>query len=531
MAFATTAAILALVPWTVHAWPSQDGPNHLAVTHILAHYADAGSPFPKYFDVERGLKPSTATYTLLALLSRSLSLPTAEKLLVSVAIILAPVSLLFLLQRSVPRRRANALLALPFAIGWALAMGFLSFVLAMAFGVLTLSLGWAQGPVRRAGWWGPVLAAATLSLSLWFHPVAAVEAGLALLLLEGRNLGRPSEWPRLVLVVSPAALLLALSYAGAHAAPPTSGPPPQTHFADPLSLVGGVFEYHLAYTPWELVPRAIAVAVLVRFAWSGMRTFSPLGATAEGALTRVVLCFLALYCVTPLVLGGWFYASTRFLLFASLLLPAAAEIPPRTGRRLLAIAPALTAAVLVVQWPDLRASSVEMRDVVDVGASLPRGAKIVPMDFMARLMGPQPLAHAWAGLVVERDAVASQIFAAGKPGMGGESFRTLSFRSGVLDEATGILPWSTSEGWNDVVRKCSTTPLIAWLQSGKLGCEAILAERKATLDAVLDRYDYILMLDPPDYARALVASRTSFVDRRGAAWLFRVTTATGAPPP
>ena len=69
-------------------------------------------------------------------------LQTAEKLLVSVAIVLIPSSLLLLVRRALPRRSVNVLLALPFAVGWAFAMGFLSFLLALGLGLLTLALAW-----------------------------------------------------------------------------------------------------------------------------------------------------------------------------------------------------------------------------------------------------------------------------------------------------------------------------------------------------------------------------------------------------
>jgi hypothetical protein len=523
--FCVTVAVLALVPWTVHHWPSQDGPNHLAVAHILMHHGDPGSPFPRYLDVETGFRPSTATYELLALLGRAMPLDSAEKVLVGLAIAMLPVSLLLLVRRALPGRAVNVLLALPFAVGWAVAMGFLSFLLGMGLGILTWALGWeppGETAPARAIRLRHVLAAVTLFLSVCFHPVAALITGLGLLLLEWRTLRSPREWPRLLVVVAPAALFLVASYFTAPPASQSPAAPAETHFADPLALVGGLFETQLAYTPLELVPRLVALVLLVRFAYRGIRAWSPRGATAEGAVARVVLVFLLLYAVTPSAFQGWFYSSTRFLLFTTLLLPAVAEIPARVGGRLIVLAPALTAAVLAVQWPNLRNTSREMQDILDVGASLPRGARLVPMDFSARLLGPQPLAHAWAELVIERDAIAPQLFAAGKPRMGGEHFRTLSFRPGVLDEATGSLPWSTYEGWYDVVRKCSSGAVLAWFVAAPGDCHALLAERKATLDAVLDRYDYVLMLEPPDYARSLLASRIELVEQRGAAFLYRV---------
>jgi hypothetical protein len=286
----------------------------------------------------------------------------------------------------------------------------------MGFGVLTLALAWdvpGANEVARPPGGRHAVAAVTLFVSVWFHPVAAMITGVALLLLEWRSLGRPVAWLRTLVVAVPAAVFLVASYVAARPAAQSSATPTETHFADPLALVGGIFECQLAYSPLELLPRLAALALLVRFAYRGIRTHSPLGATAEGAVARVVLVFILLYGVTPSALHGWFYSSTRFLLFASLLLPAVAEIPARIGRQLIVLAPALTAIVLAVQWPDLRSTSQKMQDILDVGAALPRGARVVPMDFTVRLLGPQPLAHAWAELVVERDAIASQLFAAG----------------------------------------------------------------------------------------------------------------------
>ena len=368
-----------------------------------------------------------------------------------------------------------------------------------------------------------MLAAVAFFVCVWFHPVGAMITGLGLLLLEWQSLRRPSEWLRILLVTGPAALFLVGSYLAAHPAPQSSAAPTETYFADPLTLVGGLFEFHLAYTPLELAPRLVALVLLVRFAYRGMRAFSPLGSTAEGAVARVVLGFMLLYCVMPSALWGWFFSSTRFLLYASLLLPALAEIPARIGRRLILVGPVLAAAVLIAQWPNLWSTSRQMQDILDVGASLPRGAKLVPMDFTARLLGPQPLGHSWAQLVVEREVVASQLFAAGKPRMGGERFRTLTFHPGLLDIATGKLPWSTYETWYDIARECSPpgSPL-HWFVSAGGPCEGQIAERKVTLEAVIDRYEYVLMLDPPQYARDLIAPHLKLLGRVGSAWLYAV---------
>ncbi|MGH7297042.1 MAG: hypothetical protein ACRELB_19045, partial [Polyangiaceae bacterium] len=116
---AATVTTIALVPWSVKHWPSQDGPNHLAVAHVLETYGERGSPFPQYLSVETGLRPSTALYTILSFAGRLVSLETAEKCLVSSALAALPLSVFFFSRRAVPHRAANVFMLMPFVLGWA----------------------------------------------------------------------------------------------------------------------------------------------------------------------------------------------------------------------------------------------------------------------------------------------------------------------------------------------------------------------------------------------------------------------------
>jgi hypothetical protein len=199
---------------------------------------------------------------------------------------------------------------------------------------------------------------------------------------------------------------------------------------------------------------------------------------------------------------------------------------------LLVLGPALAGAVLAIQWPFIHRASLQMQDVVDVGASLPRGAKLLPMDFNGNVLGPQPTIDAWAALVVEHDAVASQIFAAGRPGMGGERFRALTFRPGVIDTATGTLPWSGFEMWSDVWRACADPrSAVRWFVHVDVNCADSLAARRRTTEEVIDRYDYVLMLGPAEDGQELLASHLRLVRHIGSAWMYAVAPASAAPPP
>jgi hypothetical protein len=530
LVFAPAVLALALVPWTVGHWPSQDGPNHLAVAHVLATYADPGSPFPRYCSLQTGFRPSTALYEVLSFASRFVPLQTAEKCAVSLALVLLPVSVLLFAWRTIPGRAVNVLLSLPLVLGFAFAMGFLSFQLAMAFGVFALALGWEPRPSDGARLtWRHGLASLAYFLCVWWHPVVALMTGLVLLLLEWRSLLTWTAWRRVLVVVGPAAVFLVGAYVAADPAPRSSVDSQGTYFSDPVSVVGAAFEYGIGYTPFELVPRIAALLLMFRYAYRAMRASPPLRAGAEAAVGRAVLALLGLYCVLPGTLAGWNYCSARFLLYGWLLLPVAADFPARMGRRLLVLGPMLAGAALAIQWPFIHRASRQMDDVVDVGASLPRGAKLLPMDFNVGVLGPQPTIDAWGVLVVEHDAVASQIFAAGRPRMGGERFRTLTFRPGVLDEEAGTLPWSGFEMWSDVWRACADprSPL-RWFVHVDVNCDDSLAARKKALEEVIDRYDYVLMLAPPAYGQELIASRLRLVSHVGSAWMYSVAHA-GSP--
>lgn len=533
VAFVATAMAFAAVPWTVGPWPSQDGPNHLAVAHILRTYGDPGSPFPRYWDVQAGFRPSTALYSVLSLASRFLSEGTLEKCTVSFALAALPLALLLLARRAVPDRAANVLLSFPLLLGFSFAMGFLSFQVALAFGILALALGWEPRVTPADGGrlgWRHALASASYFLCVWWHPVVALMTGMVLLLLEWKALRRWTAWRRILVMVAPGAAFLVAAYLLAGASPGSSADAGDTHFSDPVSVLGAAFEYSIGYTPLEVLPRVAAVAWMLRYVGTSVRANPPQRQGAEAAVGRVVLALLLLYCLLPGTLAGWHYCSARFLLYAWLLLPLGAQFPPHVARRLPAIGPVLAALVLAIQWPFLRAASRQIQDAIDAGSTLPRGATIVPADFNVSPLGPQPTIDAWGYLVLEHDAVTSQVFASGRPRMGGERFRTLTFHPGVLDVATGALPWSGFEMWSDVWRPCAPPGSPArWFVHTDGTCADAVVARQQALAAVLDRYDYVLMLHPSEHEQELFASGLRLLRHVGAAWMYAVPHGMPAP--
>jgi hypothetical protein len=522
--FAASLLALASLPWTVRYWPSQDGPNHLAIAHVIASYADPGSPFPQYLSVKHGFRPSAALDVIFSYASRFTSLETAEKWAVSATIVLLPLSLLVLARRVIPRRAPNVFLALPFVVGWPLVIGFLSFEIALALGVFVLALAWEapSEPHAPGSSWRTTLASVLYFLSVWFHPAAAFLTGLVFLLLEWRNVLRWREWPRMLAIAGPGAMFVVGTYLTAHSSEPLAVEG-QTFFSDPLSVLGAAFEYNIGFTPLELGPRIAALSLLLPCTYRAVRANPLLGSSREAAVGRIVVALLAAYFVAPGTWAGWAYAAARFLVYGQLLLPLAAEVWPSVARRLLVVGPALAGVTMAIQWPFIHGASARTQDVIEVGASLPHGAKLIPADFNASVLGPQTNGDSWAHLVVSRDAVASQLFAAGRPRMGGERFRMVSFNPGVLDVEAGALPWSDFEMWNDIGRACAPHGAPQnWFVHWDGDCGRHLADRKGKLEKVVDRYDYLLMLDPPGCCQDLLPSKLRLVSHVGSAWLYAI---------
>jgi hypothetical protein len=324
-------------------------------------------------------------------------------------------------------------------------------------------------------------------------------------------------------VTGPAAAFVVATYFTADVSSPPILVELKTVYSDPVSILGAVFEYNTGFTPLELGPRIAALSLLLLCAYRAVRAHPPHRSDREAAIGRVVVVLLALYFATPGTWGGWAYSAARFLVYGTLLLPVAAEFRPSAERRLHVLGPALAGLTLAIQWPFIHRASERTQDVVEVGPSLPRGAKLIPIDFNASVLGPQTNGDSWAQLVVSRDAVASQLFAAGRPRMGGERFRTVSFRPGTLDVESGTLPWSDFEMWNDVGRSCAApgSP-VRWFVHLYGECRQNLVDRMRKLEKVVDRYDYVLMLDPTEYERTFLPSELRLVDRAGSAWLYAI---------
>jgi hypothetical protein len=519
--FLSVVFVLSLLPWMVDNWPTQDGPSHLAAAHIFMRYGDPQTPYARYLTLEGGgLRPSTLYYGALSLLGGDGGLRSAEKWLVSLTIAALPLSVALFVGRLVPTRTDMAFLVLPLVTGWALAMGFVPFLLALSCSYCALALGWAGpgGEENRIRPLQTTAASIAFLLCALLHPVVAVFTGVAFLLLYGPRLQHTRTWVRIGLVTVPTATWVTAAYFAAQTvAPPSTR---QTQWPRVGALLPGFIEYHLAYSVWELVPRGAVLVLLFLLSARTVRNEGMRSTSATGAVARVAAVFIAAYLCAPKVLADWYYCSARFLVFATFLLPALVDVPARYRSRVPVLGAALTLGVVACDLPQLSRLSRQVQDVLDAGVDVPAGGRVIPIDFADRHWGmidkPQPLAHAWSLLVVAHDVVGSQLPAAGKPRMGGERFRMLSFRPGMLGTATGLLPWSSPEGDYDAARACQGLDREA--------CWRALEPRKNNLDTVRDRYDYVLMVSPSPLIRDILGEGLTLRRHVGVAWLYETGT-------
>ena len=371
-AYAVCAAA-ALVPiWSVTYLPMNDLPQHAAQIFMWQHYDDPQYDFSRNLEFQ-WLNPYLLGYALWRLLACFLSIPVAAQVVVSLAVLALPCSLLYWLRCVGHTERWWALLGFPLAYGFSFYWGFLNFMLAGPLCWIGLGIGWryAERPTGRralAFLFTCVLLYATHGLML--PPVLAVTACLILTQAPTWRNALTRLWP-LALIALPVGLFLILGWgSGAQGCYPTR-------------------------TIWELgwerlpqLPNAMLgpVGDPVALAWVlGIVALGGfvLGPTRSVARWIPVAAFAGATLLAPSILLGTTQIPHRF---ASFVLPAAlAGFRMKGGTRRVAWFRALL-VVLVLAWLGLLAKRFtgfedETRSFRTVLSELPPGRSVLPLYF------------------------------------------------------------------------------------------------------------------------------------------------------
>ncbi len=126
--------VLHLAPlWLLPFIPTQDGPGHQALAFILRQYGrpEAGL-LREYYLPNREALPNWFYFFLMSRMLGFVSIPMAEKLLLTAYVLLLPLSVRYTLRAIDPRAGFLAVLAFPFLYNFMFQMGFFNFCFSLA---------------------------------------------------------------------------------------------------------------------------------------------------------------------------------------------------------------------------------------------------------------------------------------------------------------------------------------------------------------------------------------------------------------
>ncbi|MEA2490683.1 MAG: hypothetical protein QOH21_2475, partial [Acidobacteriota bacterium] len=192
--FAIVAALHLLPIWRVQYLPTVDGPSHLYNAVVLRELA-AGTPeFTRAFFVDLRPHPNWLTHLLLAAALGVAPLVVAEKLVVSMIVLLFLGGCWRLAGVIEPERRVYAFLVMPLAYHLLFQMGFYNYSLAVALVPFVLASWWERPGWRTALW---------LLLCYAAHVLPAAVAVVCVVIIGASR----KQWRALIAVVPVTALL------------------------------------------------------------------------------------------------------------------------------------------------------------------------------------------------------------------------------------------------------------------------------------------------------------------------------------
>jgi hypothetical protein len=402
-AFVALSIALVLPMWLVTYPPGVDLPQHAAQVAIAVHWFDDALPYRELYEFNP-LSQSLIAHGLAYLFAAVVSVVTAMKLVVSLALLAIPLSSLRLI-RAVDGDPWWVFATFPVAYSFAFYWGFFNFMVGIPLALLLVSVAVAhvRAPGRRR-----LIALAALPLVVFLgHVLALVFAGLAAGVVVIAGL-RGRDRIKAVGALGVPVPLIALWFIGVQLSTPSStGIPTILGYGIervldlPNHLVGIPGE--ATYTALGLLAVAgpfIAGARPARFGWR----WAPLGAA------------LLLYFGFPHDVMGTAFIYPRFAVFVVPALLIALQPGPglgpdgRVGRALLVMLALVAAVAVTFRFVAFERESSSFHEVVD---RVEPGSRLLGLTYgVTSEPVPYPVYLHWVcWLQVERRAVADFSFA------------------------------------------------------------------------------------------------------------------------
>lgn len=135
--------IVYLLPiWLFSYFPTQDGISHVYNSHIITDYNNPDFEFGDYYDIHWFPFPNWLSHISLTLLMYIFSPLYAEKVFLSLYVILFPVSIHYFLNAVRPNQNSLVILSFTFIYNYLLLMGFYNFAVSVPLFFLALGFWW-----------------------------------------------------------------------------------------------------------------------------------------------------------------------------------------------------------------------------------------------------------------------------------------------------------------------------------------------------------------------------------------------------
>jgi len=135
--------------WLVRFPPLQDYPNHLLSAHIVAHYNDPNFDYAQNFILSWRPVPNVLGILIMAGLACVVATPLAGKLVLSLYIIIFPLSIFYLLNAVDSNKLLLGLFGFPLTYSWFFNMGFLNFCLSLPLYFFAVGFWWKTRSGQR----------------------------------------------------------------------------------------------------------------------------------------------------------------------------------------------------------------------------------------------------------------------------------------------------------------------------------------------------------------------------------------------
>jgi hypothetical protein len=366
LAVMSLAALLYCV-WilSLPVFPTQDGPVHLYYARVMEALLFQHDPgvLPHFYTIKHMLPPYATYYYLLIAFGHFVPLVVADKLVICVYIVLFLFGLRYLAVGLGPSGNAVSMLAIPFALNWALGRGYVNFCLSLALGLWMLGL-WCRVALQPSRPLNGIRLCGFLTMAIvavLTHPVPLILVlsfcvlELAIRVLRSWQ-AKEELFPRslrhcvLAALLASATMLYVGGFTTAHLTH-QSDPEHPTYLGKMLDIIDDIEDFNtvdfLSFSPDSILSMVRRVSLFAIFfgsvmiAWTEMRRNNRVGSWR--LVDTWLMLALALWLLVPVLppeISGARAFSQRLTIFPVLAALAAASgsmIPP-LPRRLVRIA-------------------------------------------------------------------------------------------------------------------------------------------------------------------------------------------------